>query len=174
MLIEKSEFLLHLINVCGSSINLRFLILHQTPNQSRIPGKIVTHVLKTNIGSLLFTSKLANFIDNFQIQTLKCQYNCIFFLHYNDSLPIDSEKPLKFQSQCASEKIEKSLQKEHIKWKIHISFSRRYYGFLSEKTMTNFSKQWKNHLHDGSIYFSLEPFPQKVNILGEIIAERSF
>jgi hypothetical protein len=36
----------------------------------------------------------------------------------------------------------------------------------------NLGKRLKTHLQNGSIYFSRVPFPQKVNILGEIIAER--
>jgi hypothetical protein len=45
-------------------------------------------------------------------------------------------------------------------------------GFLSEKTVRNFSKWLKTHLQNGSIYFSRGSFPQKVNILGEITAKK--
>jgi hypothetical protein len=56
--------------------------------------------------------------------------------------------------------------------KIRISFRRQSSDLLSEKMMRNLAKRLKTHLKNGSIYFSLKPFPQKLNILRAITIER--
>jgi hypothetical protein len=46
------------------------------------------------------------------------------------------------------------------------------YVLLSEKTVRNIAKRLKTHLQNGLIYFLGKPFPQKLNIFGDITAER--
>jgi hypothetical protein len=89
-------------------------------------------------------------------------YHNVEYVSY-PSLPLFLRTPKKLRNHC---------KKGTLSGKFVSFFRRKYSSFLCEKTVRNLAKGLKTHLLNGLIYFSYQPFLQKINILGDITATR--